>query len=76
MSAIPISNTGTSLVVMVMPGAVNGKVVITTASGGDSTAANYNVTASVPPTVQQGNKLVGTGSYWISGSRQRGKCVG
>jgi hypothetical protein len=61
-SALPISNTGTSLVAMVMSGSVTGKIKITTANGSDSTNNNFTVVASLPPNTQQGNKLVGTGS--------------
>jgi sugar lactone lactonase YvrE len=59
-AAIVVSNTGTQLVGMVMPGAVTGAVSLTTA-GGTVTGSNFTVTATQYPNVQQGNKLVGTG---------------
>ncbi len=61
-TAIAISNTGTSLVAMVMPGATTGSVVVTTAGGTATSASNFTVTATNYPAVQQGSKLVGTGS--------------
>jgi len=60
-SAIPISNTGSSLVAMVMPGAKTGSVSVTT-SGGTVNGSNFTVTATKYPSVQQGGKLVGTGA--------------
>jgi hypothetical protein len=71
-SALPISNTGTSLVVMVMPGTVDGKIRITTANGSDSSNSNFTVVASLTPNAQQGNKLVGTGN---SGASEQGFSV-
>ena len=61
-SAIVISNTGTQLVAMVMPGATSGGVSITTAGGTTNGTGNFTVTATKYPSVQQGSKLVGTGS--------------
>ena len=61
-SAIVISNTGTSLVAMVMPGATSGAVSITTAGGTANGTGNFTVTTRLVPSVQQGNKLVGTGA--------------
>lgn len=60
-SVLPISNTGTNLVAMVMPGTVTGKVKIITSTGSDSANSNFTVVASLPPNTQQGGKLVGTG---------------
>ncbi len=57
-SAIPITNTGTELVAMVMPGALTGAVSVGTVSG----ASNFTVTQSQTLNTQQGSKLVGTGS--------------
>lgn len=55
-NAIPISNTGTRLVAMVMPGAVTGKVSV-----GPATAASskFYIAASRTPNKQQGKKLTG-----------------
>lgn len=61
-SAIVISNTGTSLVAMVMPGAATGLVSVTTAGGTANSTGKFTVTASQVPNGQQGSKLVGTGA--------------
>ncbi len=60
-TAIVITNTGTQITGMVMPGATTGPVTITTADGTASSAVNFTITASPHPGVQQA-KLVGTGS--------------
>jgi len=67
-AALPISNTGTSLVIMVMPGTTAGNVGITTASGSTSSSSSFTIAASVPPATQQGNKLLGTGN--VNGAQQ------
>lgn len=61
-SAIVVSNTGSTLVAMVMPGTFTGAVSITTAGGTAIGSSNFIVTPSSPPSTQQGPKLVGTGS--------------
>ena len=61
-SAIAVSNDGTTLVGMVMPGATTGPIGITTANGSVSSAANFTVTPTPYPSLQQGSKLVGTGN--------------
>ncbi|MEI6750135.1 MAG: IPT/TIG domain-containing protein [Bacteroidota bacterium] len=58
-AAIVVSNSGTTLVGMVMPGAVTGTIVITTAGGTASSSGNFTVTATPYPSIQQGYKLVG-----------------
>jgi gliding motility-associated-like protein len=60
--AIVISNTGTSLVAMVMPGAVTGGVSITTAGGTGNGTGNFTITTLPPPNRQQGSKILGSGS--------------
>ncbi len=63
-SAIPISNSGTSLVAMVMPGTPFGAgnaVQVTTPSGPLTASSTYQVVASKIPNTQQAAKLVGTG---------------
>jgi len=60
-SAIPISNTGTSIVAMVMPGASTGVVSVTTVNG-SANGTNFTVIPTKYPSVQQGGKLVGTGA--------------
>jgi len=59
-SAIMVSNTGSVIVAMVMPGAATGAVSITTAIG-TASVGNFTVTATQFPSSQQGGKLVGTG---------------
>jgi antibiotic biosynthesis monooxygenase (ABM) superfamily enzyme len=71
-AAIVISNTGTSLVGMVMPGAATGTISLTTAGGSATSAATFTLSAAPPPNTQQGAKLVGTG---ISGSATLGYSV-
>jgi hypothetical protein len=61
-SAIEISNTGNSLVAMVMPVAATGAISITTVGGTANATGNFTVTASQTPNTQQGSKLVGTGA--------------
>lgn len=60
-SVIP-GNYGDTLVGMVMPGAATGVILVTTTGGTASSTGNFAVTATLYPTTQQGNKLVGTGS--------------
>jgi hypothetical protein len=67
-TAIAVSNTGTQLVGMVMPGAVTGTISVTTASGTASSIGNFTVTPTPYPSAQQSNKLVGTGN--IGAARQ------
>jgi hypothetical protein len=57
-----ISNTGTTLVGMVMPGAVNGPVTLTTDTGSTSTPVSFTVSATTYPAIQQGPQLTGTGN--------------
>ena len=61
-AAIPVSNDGTTLVAMVMPGATTGTVSVTTAGGAATGSSNFTVTPTPFPGTQQGNKLVGTGN--------------
>ena len=61
-SAIIVSNTGTTLVGMVMPGTVTGTVSVMTSGGNATATGSYTVTATAHPSVQQGDKLVGTGA--------------
>ncbi|MFN5426541.1 MAG: beta strand repeat-containing protein, partial [Bacteroidota bacterium] len=71
-SAIPISNDGTTLVAMVMPGATTGGVSVTTPGGTANGSGNFIVIASQVPNTQQGNKLVGTG---VAGFSRQGFSV-
>ena len=60
--AIVISNTGTTLVGMVMPGAVSNIISISTSGGSVSSTINFTIKSTLYPYSQQGNKLVGTGA--------------
>ena len=71
-TAIVVSNTGNTLVGMVMPGAVTGNVSVTTAGGNAISTGNFIVTPTPYPSIQQGNKLVGTGNI---GTAQQGYSV-
>jgi hypothetical protein len=73
-SAIAVSDVDTVLVGMVMPGAVTGRVSITTLGGAD-TANIFTVTSTPYPSGQQGPKLIGTGAVNGSGGAVQGNCV-
>lgn len=61
-SAIAVSDNGTTMVGMVMPGAATGAISIKTAAGDVTSSSSFSVTVGQPPSVQQGSKLVGTGA--------------
>lgn len=61
-AALIVSNSGTSLVGMVMPGAVSGGITVTTAGGSVNAAGNFDVTTTLYPNSPQSDKLVGSGS--------------
>lgn len=67
-SALVVSNTGSQIVAMVMPGSSTGTVSITTAAGTATGSGNFIVEVTLPPFRQQGTKLAGTGS--IGGTYQ------
>ncbi len=67
-TAITVSQSSTTLVGMVMPGATTGTVEVTTASGTATSTSNFTITPTPYPSLQQGSKLVGTES--IGQSRQ------
>ena len=71
-AAIVISNSGTKLVGMVMPGATTGAVSVSTGGGSASGSGNFTVTATLAPSTQQGAKLTGSGQ---SSSAQFGHAV-
>ena len=60
-SAIIVSNTGTDLVAMVMPGSNTGNIALANSNGNATSSSNFVVTPNIPPAAQQGSKLVGTG---------------
>ncbi len=74
-NAIAISNTGTSLVAMVMPGAGAGLIGITTTNGSTTSANTFTPTVSVIPAAQQGNKLVGTNSVGANIEQGNSVCI-
>lgn len=59
-SAIPVSNDGSNLVAMVMPGAISGNVVITTAGGTATSTDNFVLQKSGSTFTQQNSKLLGS----------------
>jgi IPT/TIG domain len=61
-AAIAISNNGSTLVGLVMLGAVTGTVSVTTAGGTATSVSSFSIIPTPFPSGQQGNKLVGTGS--------------
>jgi gliding motility-associated-like protein len=61
-NAIVVSNTGTKLVAMVMPGATTGVVSL----GGSLSSSSFTVTTVLAPNTQQGRKLVGAGNVGTS----------
>jgi uncharacterized protein YneR len=70
--AIPVSNNGTTLVAMVMPGASTSSISVTTAGGTATSGSSFTVTSTPFPGTQQGNKLVGTSN---SGAARQGYSV-
>jgi len=66
--AIPVSQSASSLVALVMPGAKSGSVTVTTQAGTFDGTSMFTVTATGIPTTQQGNKLTGSGN--VSPSQQ------
>jgi len=74
-SAIVVSDNGTTLVGMVMPGATTGSVSVTTAGGSVSGSSNFSISPTPYPSVQQGNKLVGTGANNLYSGGQQGYSV-
>jgi len=64
-SAIAVSNTGSVLVGMVMPGAITGTVSVTTSGGTATGSGSFTIKAAKAPAAQQGPMLVGTGSAFV-----------
>jgi hypothetical protein len=61
-TAIVVSNTGTTLVGLVMPGTATGVTSISSSGGTATSAGNFTVIPTSYPGLQQGSKLVGTGA--------------
>ncbi|MCX6187028.1 MAG: IPT/TIG domain-containing protein [Bacteroidetes bacterium] len=57
-SAIKVSSNNTSLVVMVMPGAITGNIYIANSSWNIASNNSFTVTNNISPAAQQGSKLV------------------
>ena len=72
-AATVISNTGSTLVVMEMPGSQTGNIVVATNAGTATNNIAFAVTATPYPFQQQGAKLVGTGASGTSS--QQGSAV-
>jgi hypothetical protein len=69
---VAVSESTSSLVALVMPGATSGPVNVTTANGTVAVSGTFTVTATGVPANQQGTKLVGTPS---SGNTNQGVSV-
>ena len=65
-SAIVVSNTSTSIVGMVMPGAATGSVSVTTSGGVATASGGFTVMPTPYPASQLGNKLTATGEAGAS----------
>lgn len=72
-NAIIISNTGTSLVAMVMPGAISGGISITNANGTAKSAKNFFCVPMPIPTAYLNQKLLATSN---TGPASQGFSVG
>lgn len=66
-TALIVSSTSTQAQILVMPGSSYNRINITLASGQQTSADFFTVTANPSPTIQQGTKLVGTGNTGASG---------
>ncbi|OQP58773.1 IPT/TIG domain-containing protein [Niastella populi] len=71
-NAVPVSNDGTTLVAIVMPGATAGSVVVGNADGTATAGDPFTLQASGSTFTQQNNKLVGAGNV---GNGQQGHSV-
>jgi hypothetical protein len=62
-ATVPVSNSISSYVGLVMPGTVSGSIAVTSSTGETRSSSDaFTVTATGVPTRQQGLKLVGTGA--------------
>jgi len=60
--AIIISNTGSQLVCMAMPGTLSGRISVTTSTGTATSTSKFSIIATPYPSMQLGSKLIGTGT--------------
>lgn len=61
-ACITISSSASKLVIMIMPGTFTGPISVTTNKGSVSSTPKFILTPTPYPSLQQGNKLVGTGA--------------
>lgn len=66
-AAVPVDESSSALVALVMPGATSGPVTGTTSGGMFASSSNFTVTATGVPANQQGPKLTGTGATGPAG---------
>jgi hypothetical protein len=72
-TAIVVNKSATQAQLLLMPGTLGGTVTVTvTGNASASSTGSFNVVASVPPAVQQGGGLLGTGAV---GDAQQGISV-
>ncbi len=64
--AIVISNDGSTAVLMVMPGTVNGPVSMSTVCGAATSGNNFTVLPKNYPSVQEGGQLSGSGATTLA----------
>jgi len=64
-SALFLSRSQNELKTMVMPGSTTGDITVEYADGRSGVAGAYQVISSIPPSQQQGQKLVGTGGQGV-----------
>jgi hypothetical protein len=72
-AAIVVSNDGTKLVGMVMPGTTTGTISLSTSGGSVTSGNSFNVTATAFSGVQQGDKLLASDN--IGNNTQQGISV-
>ncbi len=66
-TSVLVSNYGDTLVGLIMPGSVTGVISVTTAKGTAVSISNFKVIRTPYPSLQQGNKLAGTGAMGNAG---------
>jgi len=74
-AGITISNSGTQLVAMVMPGSTSGQIAVTTPGGTATATGNFTLMETPYPTTQQGGQFVGSGALITSSGSDQGRAV-
>jgi hypothetical protein len=74
-TAVVVTNTGTTLVGFVMPGATTGIISITTPGGSASSPHQFTVTPTTYPTTQQGPSLIANESLALLDYAEQGASV-